>query len=558
MLSRNWRQLCRRYSQATTFRTTESSPAQHNENQVGLFYTLKPDTCKQLFAHGGFPRSFTKQAKTFTETTIMGYLIVHVPWVSEWLRRVQRHKEMSNSTTREGFVDLPLDAAAWLLHFKTQNQELLKNPELKTSKEYTWSKREVTEVGAPLSVLVEHGITRVKYACDVIDALVYEMKALSDSKVCKTFVAIDGFNSFFYPLTRLNTPTKKTVTPEEVTLTTSFLELTKNDWNNGVVVVSADQLAVPEDHQESHLPKYLLYKKAQHNENQVGLFYTLKPDTCKQLFAYGGFPRSFTKQAKTFTETTIMGYLIVHVPWVSEWLRRVQRHKEMSNSTTREGFVDLPLDAAAWLLHFKTQNQELLKNPELKTSKEYTWSKREVTEVGAPLSVLVEHGITRVKYACDVIDALVYEMKALSDSKVCKTFVAIDGFNSFFYPLTRLNTPTKKTVTPEEVTLTTSFLELTKNDWNNGVVVVSADQLAVPEDHQESHLPKYLLYKKGFEHLDPFIPVEVGKYSEKEFLTCASYYRDRLWLRGPPELETELKFTSACNPYKFMEQCAPL
>lgn len=29
MLSRNWRQLCRRYSQATTFRTTESSPVSY-------------------------------------------------------------------------------------------------------------------------------------------------------------------------------------------------------------------------------------------------------------------------------------------------------------------------------------------------------------------------------------------------------------------------------------------------------------------------------------------------------------------------------------------------
>lgn len=46
--------------------------------------------------------------------------------VSEWLRRVPRHKEMSNSPTHEGFVDLPLDAAAWLLHFKTQNQVRLK------------------------------------------------------------------------------------------------------------------------------------------------------------------------------------------------------------------------------------------------------------------------------------------------------------------------------------------------------------------------------------------------------------------------------------------------
>lgn len=32
---------------------------------------------------------------------------------------------------------------------------------------------------------------------------------------------------------------------------------------NGAIVVSADQLAVPDDHQESYLPRYLLYKKVQ-------------------------------------------------------------------------------------------------------------------------------------------------------------------------------------------------------------------------------------------------------------------------------------------------------
>ncbi|CAH2102968.1 unnamed protein product [Euphydryas editha] len=345
---------------------------------------------------------------------------------------------------------------------------------------------------------------------------------------------------------------------------------------------------------------------SQHNENQIGLFYSLNNDLCKQLFAHGGLPKSYMKQTKTFTETTLMvrlpaleimncikatdfdkpairyllygeigagksltlahllhyayedGYLIVHVPWVSEWLRRVPRHKEMSNSQTHEGFVDLPLDAAAWLLHFKMQNQAHLKKGDLKISKEYVWSKREKTPQGAPLAELVEHGITRVKYSCDVVDALVNEIKILSNSKQCKTFVAIDGFNTFLYPLTRLRTPTKKKVAPEEVTLTTSFMELTKNDWVNGVIVLTADQLGVPPEHQESHLPKYLLYKKGFEHIDPFVPVEVGRYSEREFFSCASYYRDRLWLRGPPETEGELKLASACNPYKFMEMCAPL
>ncbi|CAK1544390.1 unnamed protein product [Leptosia nina] len=345
---------------------------------------------------------------------------------------------------------------------------------------------------------------------------------------------------------------------------------------------------------------------AEHNSNHVGLFYTINKDLCKQLYGHGGLPKSYMKQSKTFAETVIMvrqpaldiiacmkasdlekpvtkyvlygeegtgrsmtiahllhyafeeGYLIIHVPWVSDWLRRVQRHKEMSNSLTREGMVDVPLDAAAWLLHFKTQNQHLLKSPELKISKEYVWSKREKTEAGAPLSELIELGISRVKYACDVVDAIVHEVKHLSNTGKFKTFVAVDGYNGFFNSLTRLKTPTKKKVAPEEVTLTTSILELTKGDWKNGVIVLSADMIANPDEQNKQIFPMNLLYRKGFNHLDPFVPVKVDRYSEREFITCANYYRDRLWLRGPPEIEAELKLTSAFNPYKFMEQCAPL
>lgn len=42
-----------------------------------------------------------------------------------------------------------------------------------------WSKREKTEEGAPLLELVEHGISRVKYASECVIALVKEIKAHS-------------------------------------------------------------------------------------------------------------------------------------------------------------------------------------------------------------------------------------------------------------------------------------------------------------------------------------------------------------------------------------------
>lgn len=45
-----------------------------------------------------------------------------------------------------------------------------------------WSKRETTPAGATLSELVDHGINRVKYSCDVIEAIIHEIKILSRAK----------------------------------------------------------------------------------------------------------------------------------------------------------------------------------------------------------------------------------------------------------------------------------------------------------------------------------------------------------------------------------------
>ncbi|KAH9631623.1 hypothetical protein HF086_006615 [Spodoptera exigua] len=252
------------------------------------------------------------------------------------------------------------------------------------------------------------------------------------------------------------------------------------------------------------------YSPTQHNEKQEGLFYTMKPELCKQLFSHGGFPKSFMQQTKTFTETAVM---------------------------VRQPALDLISCIKASDLNHPAIRYVLY------------------GEKGSGKSLTLAHVL---HYAHEDGYLIVHVPWVNTLYFRCKTFVAIDGFNSFFYPLTRLNTPTKKAVKPEEVTLTTSFLKLTLNDWTNAVIVVTADQLAVPDDHQESFLPRYLLYKKGFDHLDPFVPIEVGRYNEKEFQSCVAYYRDRLWLRGPAEVETELKFTSACNPYRFMEQCAPL
>lgn len=357
-----------------------------------------------------------------------------------------------------------------------------------------------------------------------------------------------------------------------------------------------------------------------HSGNHIARFYQINPETQEHLFLYGGLPKSFKIQTKTFAESCLMvrepalniitclkaidftkpvvkfvlygkkgsgkslilahlihyGYenkfLLVHVPWAGSWMRRC---KESSNSATKEGFIDLNLDAVAWLVHFKHQNSQLLKDPELVISNEYVWSKREVTEKGSKLLDLVEHGINRVKYASDCVVALAQEIKLLSTNGKCKTLVAIDGYNAFFYPNTRVFTEKKEIVHPHKVTLTQAFLTLTEQDWTNGVCILTVDEIAIAEKDQISYFPRYvriyffyqsimlkffryLLGKSGFNHLDPFIPLYVADYTDKEFTSCMDYYKERKWVHDFPGINDELKFLSASNPYKLMQLCGPL
>lgn len=341
-----------------------------------------------------------------------------------------------------------------------------------------------------------------------------------------------------------------------------------------------------------------------HTHQHAGLYYTIPVNVKKQIFAYGGFPKKFEKQVKTFAESSIMirnpalevinlikqsdmskpvnrfilygkdgvgkslslahilhygfesEYILVHIPWVSLWFKQP---KETGPSNTKEGFIDLPLDAAAWLIHFKNSNQNLLQKVQLTTSQDYVWSKREITSAGSPLSELIEHGITRVKFACDTVNAVLQELKLHSTAGRCKTMVAIDGVNSFFFHKTKISAENKVKVTPDKVTLTEAFLNITKSDWSNGVVIATVDKIAMTEGFMDSEFPIYLLGKEGFEHFDPFVPIHVDNFNDKEFERCIEYYVDRKWIQNcKTGFSHELKFLSGKNPYKLMQMCASL
>lgn len=342
---------------------------------------------------------------------------------------------------------------------------------------------------------------------------------------------------------------------------------------------------------------------AKQNQNHSSKFYKISPEVKKQLFSHGGFPKSYEKQIKTFGEACVMvrkpaleiinyinntdfskptiryvlygddgagksltmahllhygfeqGFMLVHVPYAPYWYK----HPKEKGAASKEGFTDLPLDAAAWLIHFKAQNSKLLAKLDLKVSKDYVWSKRETTPAGAKLIELVDHGINRVKFASEAIEALLGELKQQSTEGKLKTMVLIDGYNSFFHTKSNIYGEYKVMIPPQKITLTKPFIDITSYDWCNGVCILTVDKLGMQGWERESYLPKYLLGKEGFEHLDPFVPIKIENYNEMEYETCINYYVNRRWIQNvQPGFDKELKSLSDCNPYRLMDICKSL
>ncbi|XP_044574843.1 28S ribosomal protein S29, mitochondrial [Cotesia glomerata] len=342
-----------------------------------------------------------------------------------------------------------------------------------------------------------------------------------------------------------------------------------------------------------------------HNRDHLNRFYTVPKNAVSQVMPRTSMPRRLHIQIKTFREACIMvrepaielisyleqtdyskppnkyvlygpvgsgktltlmhllhyGYvtqkILVHIPWIPDWFRK----RGPSNPCQRvEGLFDLPVAGAQWLVRFKSQNNHLLSKLDIRLSKNYVWNTREQNSAGTPLQDMIDFGIGRGKYTCDVIDALLKELKIASTSGHCNTLVLLDGVNAFFGEDTRVKDSTFKPLYAQRVSLTQSFLDFIKYDWCNGAIIATVDSLAVKGENQfDSTYPRFLLGKLGFEHLDPFLPIEVPNYSEDEFDAAIEYLKDRIWIRNLTEAgKRELELLSNRNPYKLMRLTASI
>lgn len=338
------------------------------------------------------------------------------------------------------------------------------------------------------------------------------------------------------------------------------------------------------------------------SEKHIGQYYTLPPAHTRPLFPHG-FPWRYQQQVKTFNETCFMvrqpalevisymkkadyskpalrylfyglkgtgktmslchtlhfcytqGWLVLHIPDAHLWVKNC---KELLPSSFKPDRFDQPLQATAWLRNFKITNERFLS--QIKTKHRYVWTKRESTEEGRPLGELVDQGISRVKSSSDVIGAVMKELKQQSGQPGSdfRLAVAVDGVNALWGRST-IKKEDKSAVNPDELTLIHNLRKLMRNDWIGGAVIATLSQTGSLFTSKSAYLPQELLGERGFDSMDPFIPVSVSNYSEKEFESCYLYYTDRHWLQHPQshteEGKKEIVFLSNRNPELMDRVC---
>ncbi|BFY97771.1 hypothetical protein BsWGS_00811 [Bradybaena similaris] len=347
----------------------------------------------------------------------------------------------------------------------------------------------------------------------------------------------------------------------------------------------------------------------QHTVDQEGLYYKISEQETNTLFTEGIHPW-YRRLTKTFNETCLMvrrpavelnsyirninlnhpvhrfilygregagknsilnhvihacyrdNWVIVHVPLAKRYIQGPWK-QEVTESSFKPGRYDLPAVGATWLSNFLRQNPGKLKD--LKTTSEYVWSKREKAEIGTPLQEVINFGLTRIKFSSDCVGVILKELRQQAQTKGLKVFVGISSVNYFFGESDHANTvrtAEKRKLKPTEVSLIHNFKKMLSPTWTHGVVVCTVGNSPVMKIQSGDYTPISLLGKEGFEFLDPFVPILVPEYSEKEARSTIDYYIDRNWIQNDygktEEGKKEILFVSNKNPFGLYRVCSSL
>jgi len=235
-------------------RTDEMFARNHNQFQVGKFFTVDPkiidtygpeqtrtdDKSKHLIVNYFAPREWTERNEAFGESCLMvrnpalevincikhtdfqqpairyvlygkaGYgktmslshllcyaeqeqFVVFKPiWIKKWLTR---YYEIAPSTYTPGRLDHILNSNFFLKAFRQANANKL--DKCVTHKDYIWSARDKIQAGSKLSDVVDLGCDRLNFAADAFNVLIRELKLNCNAGNCKMMVMIDGVNALF-------------------------------------------------------------------------------------------------------------------------------------------------------------------------------------------------------------------------------------------------------------------------------------------------------------------------------------------------------------------------
>lgn len=266
---------------------------------------------------------------------------------------------------------------------------------------------------------------------------------------------------------------------------------------------------------------------------------------------------------KTHTLTHLLHYLhskqehfVIHIREMKKFTRSPW---EFCESVSRPGRIDTPINAAILLQQFKVQNANLIEKHKenLKCSRDYKWSQREITKAGDPLISVADHGINRVNHASDCVAVLFKELMLASDNGTIKLASFLDNVKFLYHEFAGvLKHKDLKHVLVDEITVARAIKKLIKGTQKNSVVLATCDdKLAL----KQKQTPREILGIHGWNDFDPCLPINVSNYSRKEFESCMNFYQDIGWLCRPEskteQVRDEIRFISGLNPSEVAYSC---
>jgi len=256
-------------------------------------------------------------------------------------------------------------------------------------------------------------------------------------------------------------------------------------------------------------------------------------------------------------------FIVIKFHSIRRWFSNYQ---EAVESEFKAGRWNFPNEARAVLEDFKYYN--INKIDGMVTHKTYQWSEAEMTPEGAPLSEVIESGLSRPRFSSDCLNVLLKEIKLNIQQDGWNkhpVMVIIDGINVLFQERTFVSKtkPRRKDRTipipkhissacsPDELSVIVAIKHLLKNDFKNACLVASVDrnlqldltkrvygenkkwwralqQNMVPETDPD--YPFALLGNHGWDQLHPFVPIATNDYTEGELDAMIDYYADKRYI----------------------------